>query len=228
MAPVTLHVYDVTNQSVIGYLNQLTHDKMKLGGVFHGGIEVYGREWSFGYTADPEDSGVFWCNPAACDMHKYKQAVPLQETQMSEKEVMELVQSMSTDWKGGTYDLLGRNCCSFSNAFAEALGAGSIPKWVNAFAKIGDKSRAGAVSVYQGAEEKARAAFATPQGRAVKDGWQSFIGKATPVAAKAIEKATPAVTAAGAGISRGFDAISTRLRGNSSPPDGAAATSAAK
>jgi len=63
---VMLNVYDVTTtdadaSSMMVRINDVTH-YMGLGGVFHGGIAVDSREWSFGYC--PVGSGVYSCQPA--------------------------------------------------------------------------------------------------------------------------------------------------------------------
>jgi hypothetical protein len=34
-----------------------SRNPLKFGGVFHAGIEVFGREWSFGATLEPSDAG---------------------------------------------------------------------------------------------------------------------------------------------------------------------------
>eukprot|EP01064_Diplonema_japonicum_P006698 TRINITY_DN14542_c0_g1_i1.p1 TRINITY_DN14542_c0_g1~~TRINITY_DN14542_c0_g1_i1.p1 ORF type:complete len:185 (+),score=31.51 TRINITY_DN14542_c0_g1_i1:44-598(+) len=139
-AKVTLHVYDVTNVAVTKYVNKVFKDAASVGGAFHGGIEVYGVEWSFGCTTS-DCSGIFTEEPAKCSMHRYKESLDMGETNMSESEVKDLLQSMAPDWKGNTYDLLSKNCCSFCDAFAKALGVGPIPTWVNRFAGAGSSVR---------------------------------------------------------------------------------------
>ena len=53
MALVTLNVYDITNtksdltNATIQHLNTLTKDTFNAGGIFHGGIEVHGYEYSY-------------------------------------------------------------------------------------------------------------------------------------------------------------------------------------
>ena len=55
MALVTLNVYDITNtksdltNATIQHLNTLTKDTFNAGGIFHGGIEVHGYEYSYEY-----------------------------------------------------------------------------------------------------------------------------------------------------------------------------------
>ena len=49
-------------------------DYLGIGGVFHGAVEVYHREWSYGATRK-DQTGVFCCKPKLCPMHTYKQSI---------------------------------------------------------------------------------------------------------------------------------------------------------
>merc|ERR1719229_582486 len=42
-------------------------------GVFHCGVEVFGKEWSFRGTE--VGTGVFWCLPQNCSAHTYVETV---------------------------------------------------------------------------------------------------------------------------------------------------------
>lgn len=142
MAKVSLHVYDVTNSpnpktnNAILQINRYARDTFGLGGVFHGAVEVYGEEWSFGYCE--RGPGVFSCPPKANPMYTYRETIELGVTPLDEKRVNQLLLEMSTDWAGRTYDLLARNCNHFCDEFCQRLGAGPIPLWVNRFANFGD------------------------------------------------------------------------------------------
>ena len=59
------------------------------------------------------------------------------ETPMSEAQVLQLIAKMEETWLGPSYDLLHRNCCSFSNELCINLGVGPLPGWVNALAGTG-------------------------------------------------------------------------------------------
>lgn len=133
MAAVTLHIYDVTGHAAVQGVNKVLQP---LGtGAFHGAVEVYGQEWSFGFCE--EGTGVFPCPPKGCDMHAYREAVPMGETALSEREVAELLDTMSKEWAGRDYDLLRRNCCNFSDALCVRLGVGNVPTWVTNLAGAG-------------------------------------------------------------------------------------------
>lgn len=90
MCEVVLNVYDVTTSenertnSTITTMNGITHS-LGLGGVFHGAVEVYGEEWSFGYCE--RGTGVYACPPRKNPIYKFRESVALGVTQKSPGEV---------------------------------------------------------------------------------------------------------------------------------------------
>lgn len=76
MSEVVLHVYDVTNtpsdntNTAIKSFNSVTRDVMGVGGVFHGGVEINGAEWSYGFCE--EGTGVYICEPKKNPMYTYR------------------------------------------------------------------------------------------------------------------------------------------------------------
>lgn len=135
-APIILNVYAVGHNKAIQRANWMTKNFLHCGGVFHGAIEVFGREWSYGGTKD-EGTGIFCCQPKLCEMHTYRQSVLLGDCCKKPREVSAILRRMEPQWRGADYDLLHKNCCYFSAAFAQELGAGDIPRWVNRFARDG-------------------------------------------------------------------------------------------
>eukprot|EP00930_Biecheleria_cincta_P088733 TRINITY_DN77990_c0_g1_i1.p1 TRINITY_DN77990_c0_g1~~TRINITY_DN77990_c0_g1_i1.p1 ORF type:complete len:302 (-),score=47.11 TRINITY_DN77990_c0_g1_i1:14-880(-) len=131
--PVTLQIYDVSGNAAIKNVNQIF--RVMGTGAFHAAVEVYGQEWSFGYT--PDGSGVFSCPPRGCTAHSYREPVPMAETDMSEREVQALLVQLADEWPGKDYDLLRKNCCHFSDEFCRRLGVGSVPAWVTNLAGAG-------------------------------------------------------------------------------------------
>uniref|UniRef100_A0A7S1SG92 PPPDE domain-containing protein n=1 Tax=Alexandrium catenella TaxID=2925 RepID=A0A7S1SG92_ALECA len=129
--PVTLHVYDLNEQL------QGANKVMKCvgTGVYHGAVEVYGYEWSFGYTE--EDTGVFCCDPKENPCFVYRQSVPMGHTKLREVEVVQLIEELEVQWPGESYNLLQRNCCDFSNELCKQLGVGPCPGWVKSAAGVG-------------------------------------------------------------------------------------------
>ncbi|CAE7323226.1 unnamed protein product [Symbiodinium natans] len=132
--PVTVHIYDVTGNGAVQQLNQVFRAVGT--GAFHAGVEVYGREYSFGYS-DDGGSGIFDCEPKECSSHTYREAVDVGSTRLSADEVAAVLDCMASDWPGCGYDLLRRNCCSFCDALCIELGVGPMPTWVSNLAAAG-------------------------------------------------------------------------------------------
>lgn len=133
-APVTLQIYDAGGTEMVKNVNTLLRAVGT--GAFHTGVEVYGKEWSFGFTNDGS-SGIFSCPPRCCKTHAYREAVPMGETDLSQVEVEELLMRLASNWRGAHYDVLRRNCTHFSEEFCRKLGVGPIPAWVGNIALAG-------------------------------------------------------------------------------------------
>eukprot|EP00930_Biecheleria_cincta_P043304 TRINITY_DN29753_c0_g1_i3.p1 TRINITY_DN29753_c0_g1~~TRINITY_DN29753_c0_g1_i3.p1 ORF type:complete len:280 (-),score=23.85 TRINITY_DN29753_c0_g1_i3:35-805(-) len=140
--PVTLHIYNVSKKDQIARVNDVLY--MLGTGIFHAAVEVYGREWSFGKS---QWSGVFSNTPTRCRSHKYREAVLMGTTSLSQKEVQQLLTVMKAEWKGPEYDLLRHNCTHFSNDFCERLGVGPVPRWVTNLGAAGATVRGGVVMI---------------------------------------------------------------------------------
>ncbi|CAI7923553.1 unnamed protein product, partial [Closterium sp. NIES-54] len=124
-----------TNNAIL-QINRVTKDALGIGGIFHGAVEVYGEEWSFGYCE--RGSGVFSCPPKGNPMYTFRETIEMGVTGMGEKKVGELLRRLSKEWPGRSYDMLARNCNHFCDEFCQALGVGPTPVWVNRFAYAGD------------------------------------------------------------------------------------------
>jgi hypothetical protein len=138
--PVFLHVYDVSRNAGIQQLNGLfanRHSSVKLGGLFHVGIEVLGVEWSFVWNA--EGTGVESTEPRGNVQHHFRETVALPCTKLSVSDINEILRALHGDYQGPDYCLLRRNCCHFAEDFSQRLGVGPIPAWVHRFAQIGDR-----------------------------------------------------------------------------------------
>jgi len=104
-------------------------------GAFHGGVEVYGHEFSYGFMA--RGSGVFECRPRQCVSHTYWKSQLLGETHLSKDEVKKILSKMRKEWRGAEYDLLRKNCCTFCEVFCAHLGVGPLPAWIKNLAAAG-------------------------------------------------------------------------------------------
>lgn len=131
---VLVRVYDLGKTALTrGFLNQVT----KSYGAYHTGVEVYGREWSFGMTFDDWSTGVTWNPPAVNPDHSFRETLSMGYTPLSPEQVWQVIEEMKPVWRGCTYNLLTRNCHHFSDTFCRRLGVGGVPDWVNDLAKTG-------------------------------------------------------------------------------------------
>ena len=83
---------------------------------------------------------------------------------MPREQVQTVVNAMKKDWWGPTYDLLRKNCCSFSREFAYELGVGELPDWIDRLAKWGtevDNAKRGEIVEVRGAKLEAKVVEAT-------------------------------------------------------------------
>jgi len=99
-----------------------------LGGAFHVGVEVHGKEIFFG------SEGVDTCEPKGANWHVFRQTVSMGRTPLSREQVGELVRQMG--WNGNDYDILRRNCCSFADELCEKLVGRGVPGWVDRFPQV--------------------------------------------------------------------------------------------
>mmetsp|Transcript_4210 Transcript_4210/g.11448 ORF Transcript_4210/g.11448 Transcript_4210/m.11448 type:complete len:446 (-) Transcript_4210:160-1497(-) len=133
--PIFLHVYDVSNQEKIQKINSVTKVAAG-GGIFHAAVQAFGLEYSFG-GCKKNVTGVFKNKPRKCPMHHYRESIFLGDCDLSEAQVKAIIERMKPEWMGPTYNLLRKNCCSFSKEFAAELGVGNLPAWLYKFADYG-------------------------------------------------------------------------------------------
>jgi len=139
--PVILNIYNVGTSSGSRVLNALLQP---LGtGLFHCGVEVYGREWSYADSHQRRAgkhvaiTGVFCSVPCHCEGHNYSKSVRMGLTSASEKEVLRLLKLLREVWRVGDYKTLTHNCCHFCDDLCQRLGVGSVPAFAVSMADTG-------------------------------------------------------------------------------------------
>lgn len=59
-------------------------------------------------------------------------------TDLTEKEIEDLLLTLSDEFTGTSYNLLSRNCNHFTEEFVKRLNNKTIPYWINRAAKLGN------------------------------------------------------------------------------------------
>lgn len=149
--PVQLHVYDVSRHSSVQWINTVLANRyspVKFGGFFHVGVEVDGKEWSFGHC--PVGTGVAWAAPRTQAAHNFRETLKLPASKLTASEVQAVVRTLQAEYVGCSYNLFHRNCCHFADDLCQRLGVGQIPPWVYRLASLGG----GAVQALGGLDEQ--------------------------------------------------------------------------
>jgi len=131
---VTLHVYDLGPSGGCRALNAVL--RFLSMGVFHCGVEVYGREWS--YRKCVAGTGVFSCRPRSCPGQSYSESIVMGQMALPKCDVLRLINSLSKKWSGADYNTLKRNCCHFCKDLCQLLNVGAVPERVLAAAATGE------------------------------------------------------------------------------------------
>ncbi|CAE7340894.1 unnamed protein product [Symbiodinium sp. CCMP2592] len=144
---LSLHyIYDLNDEWLQS--NQISADILNIGGTgistgvrgaflrhltsaFHAGVEVHGKEWSFG------QDGIDCQEPRTHDVHVYRMSIAMGRTSQAEAEVVRFMDlAMRSQWHGCDYDMLERNCCSFAEVVCMHLVGRNLPGWVTRFPRL--------------------------------------------------------------------------------------------
>lgn len=143
---VQIQVYEVAG---FGRLNEA--NTSTLGGAFHAGVEVYGREWSYG-GGSGRGAGVICDMPRKNKQHRFRETVRMPCTRLSDGEVALILGELVDTWLPQDYHWLHRNCLAFANEFCSRLGVGPIPPWIDRFARGAAVADTGVKAVAAGAQ----------------------------------------------------------------------------
>jgi len=125
---VHLNVYDLHNANNYGYFFGI--------GVFHSGVEIGGKEYCFG-GHEFSDTGVFDVEPRLAPGARFREAILLGETALTQQEIQKIVDELSADYAGNSYNPLTRNCNTFSDELCFRVLGIRIPSYVNRLANFG-------------------------------------------------------------------------------------------
>lgn len=125
---VLLNIYDVSHSGRVQWWNDV-FEAVKMG-AFHVGVEINGQEWSFCQDrgSDPDQPSIA-CHPPKRDPgHHYRRTHSMGRTPLSLQDIQRVLQEMSQEYTGGSYDTLSRNCCHYANDLCQRLMLGPIPE----------------------------------------------------------------------------------------------------
>mmetsp|Transcript_42336 Transcript_42336/g.95524 ORF Transcript_42336/g.95524 Transcript_42336/m.95524 type:complete len:354 (+) Transcript_42336:106-1167(+) len=139
---VWVHVYEIGQD----FLRHRRRAKTVLG-AFHTGVEVFGREWSFGTDHEQNSCGITWSEPRNNALHNFRETLQLGYTTCSPKKVIQIIDEMREEWRGEAYDTMHANSHHFSEALCRRLGASGLPAWLHDLAQTTKGVKPGRVSL---------------------------------------------------------------------------------
>lgn len=86
---VLLHVYDLGKSCSMQVVNSVS--RVFDWGIFHVGVEVYGKEWCFERVFEASVPGIFAYTPKQHPSHSYRESVLLGETQLTHKQLVSFI-----------------------------------------------------------------------------------------------------------------------------------------
>lgn len=125
---VVVHVYDLSPPrcKLISCASRALNVFTNRYGLYHTGVEVFGREWYFGH-ANEYFHGVHAMQPKQHQYHRYRKSIVLGRTEVSSAEFEKQIVHIRTVWPGFSYDVRTRNCHHFTGFLCNYLGFPSSP-----------------------------------------------------------------------------------------------------
>jgi len=131
MVKVLVNVYDLHHANNYAYYVGF--------GIFHSGVEIDGKEYSFG-GHEFSYTGVFDIPPRTAFGAKFRYFLPHQllgEIEITPRELHRIIDQISEEFPGNSYHPLTRNCNTFSNELCMRLLKVGIPAYINRLANMG-------------------------------------------------------------------------------------------
>ena len=130
--PVVINIYDLSP-----YNNYL----IKIGlGMYHTGVEVNGREYTFGGHPGLVSTGVFDHEPWEMEQELYRGSLEI-GTIDSLAQLHDVLKDIKDDFMANEYNVIKKNCNHFSDEFCKRLVGRGIPGYINRLAKMGSCCR---------------------------------------------------------------------------------------
>ena len=108
-------------------------------GVFHCGVEIDGKEWSFGLAPDEHTlTGVFCVDPLQ-SLPSVRAHIFLGTSNISPEQLTTLIQRLTIEWPASEYHVLGNNCNRFCEVLCQHLTTHVpliVPTWVNRVSNV--------------------------------------------------------------------------------------------
>ncbi len=193
--PVYLNVYD---------LMIMNHTTSRVGlGIYHTGVEVYGREYSFAGHYYTESTGLRESQPHDTSwLHDaiFKERVLVGHTTYTQPQVRALFTELKPDYLGPSYNVLDRNCNHFTQRFLRLLTQKDLPDYVNRVMNIAAKVRPCLPTAFKQnlRDQTPPADYGTPRPAATNTAAATAAAKGDATAAAAATAATTRGASSGA------------------------------
>jgi hypothetical protein len=129
---VLLHVYNMTKVSGGVFSGLLSTLGM---GMYHVGVQVYGKEWTFNPRGGKYAGGVVMQEPGMHPMYSHYEAVSLGCTTLSEAETRAALHQLEKDWGIESHDEFRRNSVTFAEELCSELRVRPPPAYVSALTR---------------------------------------------------------------------------------------------
>uniref|UniRef100_A0A0N5BXH5 DUF862 domain-containing protein n=1 Tax=Strongyloides papillosus TaxID=174720 RepID=A0A0N5BXH5_STREA len=111
----------------------------KRAGIYHTGVEVYGREFMFGGHSENK-TGITSVRPKqACEYNNifiFKKCINMGITKYDKRTIYRVIEQLGKQFSGVNYHLLKKNCNNFSDEFCKRIIGKGIPKKYNRIARV--------------------------------------------------------------------------------------------